>query len=321
MAVSATPKPAEAPAVAVAYSGGPDSTALLWATARAAQGTPLRVLALHVHHGLMPEAQAWAQQASQAVAQLKSQGLPVSFHQSNLAGQPAVGDSVEAWARQGRYAALARMAQAEGATLVLLAQHAEDQAETVLLQALRGAGPAGLAAMPAAWQADGLHWARPWLHQPRAALRALAEASGLPLVHDPSNADPRFARSRLREQVWPALVSAFPQASGVLAAVAAQAAQARALGLEVAAQDVPACTDPDGALDHTRWMALPPARRRNALAAWLDQQLPSGVPNALLHRLMDEWQRQGGVWQAPDGLLRSRKGRMVYEPSLPANGS
>ncbi len=320
MAASATPKPADSPAVAVAYSGGPDSTALLWATARAAQGTPLRVLALHVHHGLMPEASAWALQAQAAVTQLHAQGLPVSFHKSHLVGQPAVGDSVEAWARQGRYAALARMAQAEGATLVLLAQHAEDQAETVLLQALRGAGPAGLAAMPAEWEAHGLRWARPWLHQPRAALRALAEASGMPLVHDPSNTDPRFARSRLRQQVWPALVAAFPQAAGVLATVAAQAAQARALGLEVAELDVPTCTDPDGGLVHARWMALPPARRRNALAAWLAQQLPGGVPHALLRRLMDEWHREGGVWQAPGGLLHSRKGRMLFEPSLPANG-
>lgn len=319
MAASATPKPADTPVVAVAYSGGPDSTALLWATARAAVGSPLAVVALHVHHGLLPEADAWEAHAQAVVSALQAQGLPVTLRVAHLAGAPMPGDSVEAWARQGRYEALAALASAVGATLILLGQHAEDQAETVLLQALRGGGPAGLAAMPSEWQAEGLRWVRPWLHRPRALVQAVAAASGLPVVQDPSNADMRFARSRLRAQVWPALVEAFPQATHVLADVAGHAAQARALALEVAALDLPTCMAADGGLAHARWMALSPARRRNALVAWLSQHLPQGVPQTLVARLLHEWHGQGRHWPAPGGRVRSTKACLRYEPSPSAN--
>ncbi len=318
MADSATPKPAERPCVAVAYSGGLDSTALLWLTARQGVLLGASVVALHVHHGLMPEANAWVAHAQATVAQLESEGVPVRLLVRHLDGAPAVGDSVEAWARRGRYAALAAMAREAGASLVLLAHHAEDQAETVLLQALRGAGPAGLAAMPMRWEADGLSWARPWLHRPRAQLRAAAQASGLAWVDDASNADPRFARSRLRQQVMPVLQAAFPQAVHVLGDVARQAAQARALADEVAADDLARCTTGDGGLAHRDWQALPPARRANALQAWLAHQLAAGVPVALVDRVLLEWVGQGGRWPAPDGWLLSRKGVMRLQPSLEA---
>ena len=188
---------------------------MLWVTARQAQPFCLPVVALHVHHGLMPEADAWEAQARAVCAQL---GVPLRVKRLN--GAPAAGDSVEAWARRHRYPALAEMAKAAGASLVLLAHHAEDQAETVLLQALRGGGPAGLAAMPAQWQAHGLSWARPWLHLRKETLAALVRRLGLPTVQDPSNADPRFTRSRLRAQVWPVLEAAFPHVATVLGEVA-----------------------------------------------------------------------------------------------------
>ncbi len=320
MADSATRRPdnppsGSPPCVAVAYSGGLDSTALLWATVQAAHGTGLRVAALHVHHGLMAEADAWEQQAQQVVAQLQQEGHALAFHVAHLPGAPAPGDSVEAWARRGRYQALAAMASTAGASLVLLAHHAQDQAETVLLQALRGGGPAGLAAMPSDWQSGGLRWARPWLKRTKAEVQALALQSGLPCVTDPSNGDPRFARSRLRGQVWPALVEAFPQTAVVLGQVAERAAHARALADEVAALDLPACADAEGHLAYAPWSALPPARRRNALAAWLALQLPHGVPNALLERIDREWHRQGARWQAPGGEVRAVKGLLGFHPS------
>lgn len=315
MAASPTPKTAEvlpsgAPCVAVAFSGGADSTALLWVTARQAKPLGLRVVALHVHHGLQLQAEAWVTHAEQVC-----QRLAVPLRVARLSGEPKPGDSTEAWARRHRYEALAHMARAEGATLVLLAHHAEDQAETVLLQALRAGGPAGLAAMPSKWCGAGVHWARPWLKQPRAALAAAAARAGLPTIQDPSNTDPRFARSRLRHAVWPALVQAFPQAPQVLGEVARHAAQARALALETAALDLAICEDAAGRFCFTPWEALPPARRRNVLAAWLARRLPQGSPVALVDRLCDEWHGQGGRWPAPGGWLRARKRLLAFEAS------
>jgi tRNA(Ile)-lysidine synthase len=316
MADSATPKPAERPCVAVAYSGGLDSTALLWLTARQGILLGASVVALHVHHGLMPEADAWTVHAQRAVDRLCAQGLPVRLLTRRLSGSPSTGDSVEAWARRGRYTALAEMAHEAHASLVLLAQHADDQAETVLLQALRGAGPAGLAAMPAKWNAHGVTWARPWLQHRRAQLRAAAEASGLDWVEDRSNSDPRFARSRLRQQVMPALEQAFPQSTVVLSDVARHASQARALAEEVAQLDLPACCNDQGDMVYRLWKELPPARRRNAMQAWLAQQLPDGVSVALVERVLNEWSGQGGLWPAPGAWLLSKKGVMKLEPSL-----
>jgi len=311
--MGASPTPKTGDTVAVAFSGGVDSTALLIATARQSAPLGIRVVALHVHHGLMAEADDWAAQAATVCEHL---GVELSVRR--LDGRPRRGDSVEAWARQARYAALAAMAKAEGASLVLLAQHADDQAETVLLQALRGAGPAGLAAMPAQWQERGLTWARPWLRRRRAELAALVDADGLPVVQDSSNADPRFARSRLRSQVLPLIEPAFPHAVAVLGEVARHAAQARQLADEVAALDLPACCNAEGHLGFDAWAALPPARRRNVLQAWLGRQLPAGVPVSLLDRLCTQWQRLGRSWPAPGGRVRSVKAWLRVELSPPA---
>lgn len=258
----------------------------------------------------MPEADAWLAHAESICERLR-----VPLFSRRLQDAPAAGDSVEGWARRQRYAALAALAREANATLVLLAHHAEDQAESVLLQALRGGGPAGLAAMPAAWQDEGIAWARPWLRRPRAALQAVLCASELPWVEDPSNADPRFARSRLRQQVMPALCAAFPQTPTVLGEVARHAAQARQLADETAAADLPHCVDVQGQLMFTAWAALPPARRHNALRAWLQARLVHGVPVALLDRLAREWHGQGGRWPAPGGWICARRGRLLAELS------
>src|SRR5690606_18940813 len=135
---------------------------------------------------------------------------------------PQPGDSIEAVARQARYEALAEMAQDTGCDTVLLAHHRQDQAETFLLQALRGAGAAGLAGMPPAATRLGVHWLRPWLHHPRQAIEAYVEAHGLSYVDDGSNDDVRYARNRLRHDVWPALQAAFPQAQAMLAVAASR---------------------------------------------------------------------------------------------------
>ncbi len=272
----------------MAYSAGRDSTALLYATVRVAREQGLEVVALHVHHGLMREADAWLEFADKQTRRWRKAGLPVRLVSTRLQGKPAKGESVEAWARRERRLALARMAHEQGASAILLAHHRRDQAETVLLQALRGAGPAGLAAMPRAVQRDGIWWLRPWLERPREDIEAYVRQHKLRFVDDASNADERFARSRVRERVWSALTRAFPDAEVTLVALARRAQQAQALLVEVAMADLAELVDDVGRLDVACWRALTQARRNNALRAWLLASLERGAPETLIERLMVE---------------------------------
>ncbi|MGI9154226.1 MAG: ATP-binding protein, partial [Rubrivivax sp.] len=114
----------------VAVSGGRDSISLLHAVARHALGTGLEVWALHVHHGLMPQADDWWRAVEQQCLRWRRRGWPVAFAGERLSGEPGRGVSIEAWARAGRYAALARMAHAHDIRVVLLAQDRQEQAET-----------------------------------------------------------------------------------------------------------------------------------------------------------------------------------------------
>lgn len=306
--------------VAVAVSGGRDSMALLHCAARMAEPLGLQVIALHVHHGLMPQADAWADHVARVCARWARRGLPVRFAMCRLEGGPLRGDSVEAWARAGRYRALGAMAREAGASLVLLAHHRGDQAETFLLQALRGAGPAGLAAMPRSVQRDGLVWARPWLDMPREALQAYARRHRLAYVDDPSNADERFARSRLRQGVMPALLTDFPDAESALAASAMQAARAQDLLDEIGDEDLArVCTG--SALVLKSWSTLSPSRRRNALRCWLYRHGGQRAGTAWLNRLMDEVAAASGPAQwAADGLqVRRYRGRLTLEEGAAAN--
>ncbi len=289
--------------VAVAASGGRDSTALLHCTLRMARPLGLRVVALHVHHGLQPEADDW-------LAQIKRQchRWGAAFASHRLAGPPAAGESVEAWARRERYAALAAMAQDAGAPLVLLAHHRRDQAETWLLQALRGGGPAGLSAMPQRAQHHGLHWARPWLDRPRSEIDAYVRRYRLQAIEDASNADPRFARSRLRQQVWPALQAAFADVETSLAQSSRRAQEAAALAAEMAKADGENCCT-KAALHVVPWLALSAARRANLLRAWLVSVCPDGAPETLVQRLQQELPRcQQGRFPAPGGELHLYRG-------------
>ncbi|WP_374676361.1 tRNA lysidine(34) synthetase TilS [Ideonella sp.] len=310
--------------VAVAASGGRDSTALLHATARAAAGMGVQVVALHVHHGLMPDADAWCRAVQVQCEQWARDGLPVRCEVERLPGSPARGDSVEAWARRERYAALTRMARGADAAMVLLAHHRRDQAETVLLQLLRGAGAAGLAAMPRTAERGGLVWARPWLNMPRKAIDAYVHAWQLGVVDDPSNRDPRYARSRLRTSVWPALVAAFPDAELALTQAARQAALAATVLDEVAAQDLHGVRAHDDmqALDQAAWCALGPARRELALRAWLRQHAPdpSVVRHTLLTRLARELPGATTACWPLDAAheLRLYRGRLRVGSRLPA---
>lgn len=293
--------------VAVAVSGGRDSIALLHATHKAAAALGVEVVALHVHHGLVHDADAWRGHVTALCARWR---LRCEVHR--LGGRPGKGDSVEAWARRERYAALAQMAREVGASLVLLAQHRRDQAETFLLQALRGAGAAGLAAMAPEFERDGMQWARPWLGLPREAIETYVRRHRLRFVDDASNDDPRFARNRLRLMVWPSLKSAFPDAEVTLVAAARRAQEESEALAELADSDLVSCSE-GTALDIPRWQALSAARRNNALREWLRRQTGRGAADSLIDRLSTELAAHDrpARWPAGDGIeLRRYRGEL-----------
>jgi tRNA(Ile)-lysidine synthase len=295
--------------VAVAFSGGRDSTALLHATACAAreQGG-YEVVALHVHHGLSAHADAWLSHAQQLCDEWATQGLPVRLMSRHVQLALKAGDSVEASARHARYAALADMAHEADVDLILLAHHRRDQAETFLLQALRGAGISGLASMPADIQRDGLRWVRPWLAHPREAIEAYVTHHGLHHIEDDSNANTRFARNRLRLDVWPALLQAFPHAEASLASSATRLADVLP-GVEDWRAQLLTRVLLEGhvdALDASAWAELSGGERRESLAYWYWLQTGRALPASWVERLAQEvpglaYRQQPAHW-APIGV-------------------
>ena len=299
--------------VAVAYSGGRDSTALLHATARAAKPLGMLVLALHVHHGLSAQADAWLAHCQEQCTRWRRAGWPVRFVCSRLDGKPRKGESVEAWAREQRYRALGAMALQEGASLILLAHHRLDQAETFVLQALRGAGVAGLAAMPERFDRAGATWSRPWLHRSREMLETYVRRYRLRYVEDDSNTQERFTRNRLRLKVWPALQASFPQAEAMFAMSAQWAHSATSCLEELAALDMDKVCSNKG-LKIEAWRELSASRRSNVLRAWLATQCGPGAATAsLTSRLFAELEHsREGLWDCSQGLLRLYRGVLSY---------
>jgi len=306
--------------VAVAYSGGRDSTALLHATLRAARLLGIDVVALHVHHGLSPNADAWLAHCRRRCERWARSGHPLRFASEHLSTAPRKGDSVEAWARTARYAALRRMALEQRTSLILLAHHQQDQAETFLLQALRGGGTSGLAGMPRVAEREGVTWARPWLAQPREAIDAYLRSHRIRYVDDESNADARLARNRLRRQVVPTLKQAFPQAQLAMATAAGWAHEASVCLRDLAQLDL-ATIARDASLRIEPWSALSWERRSNALRHWLHEQAPGSVSAMLVKRLLVEIPAcSNGRWLIPGGELRRYRGRLTFSDSESSTG-
>ena len=263
--------------VGVAYSGGADSTALLLA---AAQRWPGQVQAFHVHHGLQAAADDFVR-----VCQSVCAGLGVALHVAHVDAGHAPGQSPEDAARRARYGALATAAVNHGMQAVLLGQHADDQVETMLLALSRGAGLPGLSAMPAQFERGGMAFYRPLLHLPSAPLRNWLVQEQIAFVDDPTNLDERFARNRIRARLLPALGQAFPQFRLTFARSARHAAQAQAVLVEVAAQDLTAVGEPPAI---KALQALSGPRQANVLRHWLARQeaTPSAAQlDQLLHQL------------------------------------
>lgn len=244
----------------VAYSGGPDSTALLHALAGQMPRPTLR--ALHIDHGLHADSATWAVHCRRVC-----DSLDVPIEVVRVTVDLTRGEGIEAAARRARHDAFAS-ALRPGEHIVL-AHHRDDQMETVLLKLLRGAGPDGLAGMrPMRPLAAGVLW-RPLLDLPRAALLDHIASNGLSTLHDPSNDDPRIARGYLRATVIPALMAQWPQAA-VSVTHSARLCREAADGLrEGWIDELERLRRDENTLDARDWLDLRPAWRAPLLDHWL----------------------------------------------------
>lgn len=263
--------------LAVAYSGGADSTVLLLA---ALERWPGQVQAIHIHHGLQDAADGFAEHCRQTCATL---GIPLQVRRVNAIH--ALGESPEEVARQARYQALARAARDAGLKAVLLGQHADDQVETLLLALSRGAGLPGLAAMPPVFQRDGAVFVRPLLALGAGAIREWIAQQGVAIVEDPTNADTGFTRNRIRHLLLPALQECFPQYRETFARSSRHAAQAQELLETVAQEDLARM---GGAPMITALHLLPRSRQANALRYWLRTVHAASASAAQLEELLEQ---------------------------------
>ena len=243
----------------LAYSGGRDSTVLLSVLAKLRRRAGFTLRAVHVNHGLQAHADDWAHQALSVAAKI---GVPAEV----LSVRVARRGSLEANARAARYTAL-RANLAAGEWLVT-AHHQEDQLETLLLQLLRGAGLAGMAAMPVVATFGAGFLLRPLLNLPRAALADYAQRHRLQWAEDSSNLDTRFDRNFLRTTVLPLLQERWPAAATTVARAASHLAEAQAL-LDLMAERQLARAAAGGALDIRVLRRLGVAEQRNALRRWI----------------------------------------------------
>lgn len=257
--------------ICVALSGGLDSVVLLHLLLGLREEFGFSLSAVHVHHGLSPNAQVWADFCGGLCAE-----WAVPLVQERVCVERADPRGLEAAARAARYAAFSRQACDD----LVLAHHRDDQAETLLLQLLRGAGIKGLAAMPAERTLDAgpIRLLRPLLAADRADLRAYAETHGLSHVEDESNLQVGYARNFLRHQVLPLIEQHFPAYRTTLARSAHHFADGATLIEDLAREDAAAAIA-DGCLRVSALAALSPARARNLLRHYLALQAWS-IPSA-----------------------------------------
>src|SRR5215475_13022250 len=251
--------------VVVGLSGGGDSVALLHALVRIARSMSVRPGAVHVHHGLSAHADQWAQFCAQLCRDLGVELTEVRVHVDRHSKL-----GIEGAARELRYAVFKQ----QRADAIALAHHADDQAETLLMQLLRGAGVRGLSAMPALRMLDpvtGSRLLRPWLRLTRAEIRAYANSSGLSWVEDESNRDEAFDRNFLRAGVLPALAARYPGLRETLGRAAQNLRDAAELLDDLAARDARGAVA-RSSLAVSALAALSPAGARNLLRWFLEQQ-------------------------------------------------
>src|SRR5450631_798323 len=287
----------------IAYSGGPDSTVLLDLACRLRDAGAAgfgAVRAVHVHHGLLPEAESWVTHCAQECA---ARRVDLDVRRVRVTRERGI----EAGARAARYGALVQAAQECGARLVLTAHHADDRIETFLLQWLRGSGLAGLAGIAdqralgnagdeqdagnaGAAAAAAVQVLRPLIEVPRSDLDAYVARHRLPSVADPSNDDPYYARNALRALVLPQLArirAGYRKSAARSIELVGEAAEVLQ---ELAGEGLAFCTAdaPAGMLRTDRLAALAPARRPLVLRAWLAQAGVQSPSRARLREALDQ---------------------------------
>lgn len=250
----------------LAYSGGLDSQVLLALCLKLRALYPFSFRAIHVHHGLSSFAEEWLRHCQQSCDQAQ-----VELICRRIDAKPPAGESLEAYARQLRYAVFKQALQP--GDILLTAHHQDDQAETVMLQLLRGAGLKGLSAMPKVKVFGQGLLARPLLERTRAELLVYAQREHLLWVEDESNQEGCYPRNHIRHALLPLLKKSWPAVSKTLSRSAQHCAEAQALLAEVAHEDLERVAgSKSGLLSVKRLLELSPARQRFVLRQWFEEQ-------------------------------------------------
>ena len=266
----------------VGYSGGLDShVLLLWLARFVARHPEFSLQAVHVHHGLNPLADGWAQHCQRVCDAL---GVPLIIER--VAVTVARRESLEARACEARYRVLAQHLPAGG--YLLTAHHQDDQLETLLLALKRGSGVRGMAAMPHRQPFAQGELIRPLLDCSRASLQGWAEAQGLHWIEDDSNQDERFDRNFLRAQILPLLRARWPSFGETACRSATLCAEQEALAQELAEQDRSRCQRSDGSLSIAAMGSLSIPRRHNLVRGWCRHHTGSVPERGALLRIWPE---------------------------------
>lgn len=306
--------------IAIAYSGGLDSSALLHLARAYASSHDVTLFAFHIHHGISPNADDWLSHCEQQCGQL---GIRFNTRRISLAARDRNG--VEQAARLSRYAALGDLCRADQVPLLLTAHHQDDQAETVLLQLLRGAGVAGLSGMERANTAPdllgdaSLIMGRPLLDVSRADLEEFVAQRGIRYIEDESNIDVRYARNALRQKIMPLFTEYFPGFQERFSRAAQHAQSAQRLLNEFAVQDLAYCLV-DGGIDVARLACFKQDRINNILRYWLATQGLRMPTTAWLDEMREQLLTATGDAQVrvthADGEIRRYRGRIFLTPRL-----
>lgn len=267
----------------IAFSGGVDSHALLHALCECRTQFRVPLAAFHVHHGLQKEADQWVVHCQRICAQLN-----IELTVLRVNAQASNGASPEAAARQARYAAISQLMQPDD--MIVSAHHQNDQAETVLLQLIRGAGVNGLAGMPLCSRFGQGYLVRPMLGFTRAMIETYAQQHQLNWVEDPSNSNTAFDRNYIRQQIMPVLNSRWPMHSATLSRAATHLAEAAELLNVLAAEDwLGVQSNQHQVMSVAALLELAPARQRNVLRYWLKEVCGLPLPDTQhLARIRDE---------------------------------
>lgn len=297
----------------IAYSGGVDSHVLLHLLATSGRSELKNLHVIHINHGLHADSNKWTQHCSDVAA-----GLQVAFTNINVVVDNIASLGMEAAARQARYQAI-KESVSEG-DVILTAQHQNDQAETLLLQLLRGAGPKGLAGMAKITQLGNAQLVRPFLAVSQTDIVAYARRHDLKWIDDPSNVETRWARNYIRHDLWPSIEQRWPAAAKTLSRSAQHCAETSQLLDELAQLDIEALVDVTNSLSISQLVRLNTARQRNVLRYFISLHTPSLPSTICLEQILTELcharEDANPLVQWADVEARRYQDRLYIKPSV-----